>query len=161
MCSIHSLPICVKWQQENRLNYNQHQKRKNSKCLNTAPLHSFPIFIHITKTTRMLSNKTIRPLIIAAVAAFMLIATVEAAPASGIKLLSLRHGLSLLTVVRNNINTNIRIKWLLLYRLDSIACQQCGEPPECYPNACPGGKYCQVNTCTCQLQCIKGNDPRK
>ncbi|KAF8983687.1 hypothetical protein BGZ52_000473 [Haplosporangium bisporale] len=74
----------------------------------------------------MLSNKTFRPLIVAVVAAFMLIATVEAAPAS-----------------------------------DSIACQVCDEIPECYPNACRGGYYCKPNSCTCQLQCIKGNDPRK
>jgi len=38
-----------------------------------------------TKTTIMLANRTFRLLIIGAVAAFMLIATVETAPASGTK----------------------------------------------------------------------------
>ncbi|KAF9315295.1 hypothetical protein BG003_003164 [Podila horticola] len=74
----------------------------------------------------MLANKTLRPLFVAAAVAFMLMATVEAAPAA-----------------------------------DALRCQICDDPPECNPNACPGGYYCQVNYCTCQQRCIKGNDPRK
>ncbi|KAF9324947.1 hypothetical protein BG006_000094 [Podila minutissima] len=70
--------------------------------------------------------KTFRPLFVAAAIAFMLMATVEAAPAA-----------------------------------DALRCQICDDYPQCEPDMCPGGYYCQVNYCTCLTRCIKGNDPRK
>ncbi|KAG0336789.1 hypothetical protein BG000_006178 [Podila horticola] len=78
----------------------------------------------------MLANKTLRPLFIAAAAAIMLLATVEAAPAAGTA-----HKIS-----------------------NTISCVVCDDPPVLCNLRCPGG-YCDINYCTCRPMCKKGVPP--
>ncbi|KAF9899496.1 hypothetical protein EC991_008795 [Linnemannia zychae] len=43
--------------------------------------------------------------------------------------------------------------------VDPLRCIECPEPPECGFRNCRPGWYCEVNYCTCRLECKEGDIP--